>query len=84
MKNIILKSQPVLFFECISDKDSLQIYSFLHDNNYSIFIVDDIENSIEETYEVLPIFDNTDQLIHQKINRIAVPDSKINLLKQFI
>ena len=84
MKNIILKSQPVLFFECISDKDSTQIYSFLCSNNYRIFIVDDIENSINETYEVLPIFDNANKLVHQKINRIAVPNSNIDLLNQFI
>ena len=71
----------MIFFECVTKNYNSEIYLFLKNHGYKIFIVDDIEGLLIETNEVLPILDQNQMIIHQKINRIAIPKDKVDLLK---
>ena len=83
MEKTISMSNPLILFECMSKNDNKEIYSFLKTHGYRIFIIDDNENQLEEIDEVNPILDDNNNLIHHKINRIAVPKRNVDLLKPF-
>lgn len=81
MTKTLIASRPIIFFECVTKNYNSEIYLFLKNHGYKIFIVDDIEGLLIETNEVLPILDQNQMIIHQKINRIAIPKDKVDLLK---
>ena len=82
MKQALIESQPVIFFECMSKRNNYEIESFLNELDYTIFIIDDWDGSIKETKTLYPIFDNNNNILHQKINRLAIHKTKIDLLNQ--
>ena len=78
--NTIKKSNPIIFFECISSKNNTEIELFLKKEKYTIFIVDDFKGSTKQTNKVSPILDLNNNIIHDQINRVALPKSKIDLI----
>ena len=82
MSETIQLSNPIIFFECMSLKDNTEIEFFLKKEKYIIFIIDDIEGSINLTESLFPIFDSNNKIIHKKINRIAVPENKVDMFNK--
>ena len=80
MLDTIKKSNPIIFFECISSKNNTEIELFLKKEKYTIFIVDDLKGSTKQTNKVSPILDLDNNIIHDQINRVALPKSKIDLI----
>ena len=84
MKQTLIESHPIIFFECMSLSNDSEIEIFLNELEYTIFSIDDWEGTIKETKFLYPIFDNNNNIIHQKINRLAAHKTKIDLLSQIL
>mgnify|MGYP001165672269 FL=1 len=84
MKQTLIESHPIIFFECMSLSNNSEIEIFLNELEYTIFSIDDWEGTIKETKILYPIFDNNNNIIHQKINRLAAHKTKIDLLSQIL
>ena len=78
----IKSSNPIIFFECMSQKNNTEIELFLKNKKYIIFIVNDIEGSINLVENLFPVFDKNNNIVHEKINRIAVPETKIDMFNK--
>ena len=84
MIETIKSSKPIIFFECISEKNNLEIETVLKSHDYSFFIIDDNEGFLEETENIIPILDNNNNIINRYINRLAIPKTKLNLIVEFL
>jgi FkbM family methyltransferase len=84
MIETIKSSKPIIFFECISEKNNLEIETVLKSHDYSFFIIDDTEGFIEKTENINPILDNNNNIINRYINRLAIPKPKLNLIVEFL
>lgn len=84
MIETIKSSKPVIFFECISEKNNREIETVLKSHGYSFFIIDDIEGFLEKTENINPILDNNNNIINRYINRLAIPKTKLNLIIEFL
>jgi len=80
MIDTIKSSKPIIFFECISEKNNLEIETVLKSHDYSFFIIDDTEGFLEKTENINPILDNNNNIINRYINRLAIPKTKLNLI----
>lgn len=80
MKKTIVESNSIIFFECMSKSNNSEIETFLRELEYNLYIIDDLEGTIKETKTLFPIFDSNNNVVHQKINRLALHKTKINLL----
>ena len=84
MIETIKSSKPIIFFECISEKNNREIETVLKSHDYSFFIIDDNEGFLEETENIIPILDNNNNIINRYINRLAIPKTKLNLIVEFL
>ena len=84
MLETIINSKPLIFFECMSSKNNNEIELFLKNQNYEIFIINDLNGFIEKTNKIYPIFDENKIIIHETINRIAVPKSKLKSILEIL
>ena len=84
MIETIKSSKPIIFFECISEKNNLEIETVLKSHDYSFFIIDDTEGFLEKTENINPILDNNNNIINRYINRLAIPKPKLNLIVEFL
>ena len=84
MLETIELSDPIIFFECMSLKNNIEIELFLKNKNYSIFIINDIKGTIKLTEKLLPIFDSNNNIVHETINRIAVSKLKIDMFNKIL
>lgn len=84
MIETIKSSKPIIFFECISEKNNREIETVLKSHDYSFFIIDDKEGFLEETENIIPILDNNNNIINRYINRLAIPKTKLNLIVEFL
>ena len=84
MIETIKSSKPIIFFECISEKNNLEIETVLKSHDYSFFIIDDTEGFLEKTENINPILDNNNNIINRYINRLAIPKTKLNLIVEFL
>ncbi|MDC1034982.1 FkbM family methyltransferase [Alphaproteobacteria bacterium] len=84
MIETIKSSKPIIFFECISEKNNLEIETVLKSHDYSFFIIDDTEGFLEKTENINPILDNNNNIINRYINRLAIPKTKLNLIIEFL
>ena len=84
MIDTIKSSKPIIFFECISEKNNLEIETVLKSHDYSFFIIDDTEGFLEKTENINPILDNNNNIINRYINRLAIPKTKLNLIIEFL
>jgi FkbM family methyltransferase len=84
MIETIKSSKPIIFFECISEKNNREIETVLKSHGYSFFIIDDIEGFLEKTENINPILDNNNNIINRYINRLAIPKTKLNLIIEFL
>ena len=84
MIETIKSSKPIIFFECIAEKNNREIETVLKSHDYSFFIIDDNEGFLEETENIIPIFDNNNNIFNRYINRLAIPKTKLNLIVEFL
>jgi len=84
MIETIKSSKPIIFFECISEKNNLEIETVLKSHDYSFFIIDDTEGFLEKTENINPILDNNNNIINRYINRLAIPKTKLNLIIELL
>jgi hypothetical protein len=84
MIETIKSSKPIIFFECISEKNNLEIETVLKSHGYSFFIIDDTEGFLEKTENINPILDNNNNIMNRYINRLAIPKTKLNLINEFL
>jgi len=84
MIDTIKSSKPIIFFECISEKNNLEIETVLKSHDYSFFIIDDTEGFLEKTENINPILDNNNNIINRYINRLAIPKTKLNLIIELL
>ena len=84
MIETIKSSKPIIFFECISEKNNREIETVLKSHDYSFFIIDDTEGFLEKTENINPILDNNNNIINRYINRLAIPKTKLNLIIEFL
>ncbi len=82
MKQTLIESKPTIFFECMSKKNNSEIETFFRELKYNFYIIDDWEATIKETKTLSPILDSKNNVIHQKINRLAIHKDKFNSLSQ--
>ena len=82
MEETINLSKPIIFLECMSERYNREIESFLKYHDYIFFIIDDLKGLLKETGNITPIFDDNNNIIHQCINRIAIPRININLIAE--
>lgn len=75
MKGIIAVAKPIIFFECIGASGAA-VQALLEPFRYRFFEIDDELGTIDPVATVRPYFDADGQPIHNRANRIAVPESK--------
>ncbi len=75
-RSLIKNSRPIILFECTSH-DEKNIISNIF-NNYTLYVVDELANSLVKTFEIKPYLDKQQKIDMNKINRIFIPNEKIS------
>ena len=70
---ILEKSKPIVFFECIEENAGLLVESFLIPRGYRFYMLDDIQETLSEVFEVRPSRNPDGSLDMARLNRVAVP-----------
>jgi FkbM family methyltransferase len=77
MSNIIKKSFPTIFFECINLSAGFEIFSELSPLGYSFYEIDDFHCTLKRVDDVKPKFDDLGFPNMNTLNRIAVKDQNL-------
>ncbi len=80
MAGIIQNARPVIFFECIDAAAGKAVQDGLQPNDYVFYEIDDDANTIAATESVVPRLDDDGRPLMNRLNRIAIPREKVDLL----
>lgn len=69
--NQILKTNPIVFFECINSESGKRVQEILSQYKYHFYEIDDLKGSIEAVDKIVAHFDKDNKILMSRINRIA-------------
>ena len=76
MAGVLLKSRPILLFECIDKEVGMAVKEILLEYNYNFYLVDEVNGKVMPVDEIEPIFGQDGRPVFHLLNRIACPDNK--------
>ena len=76
MAGVLLKSRPILLFECINKEVGLAVKEILLEYDYNFYLVDEVNGKVMPVDEIEPIFGQDGRPVFHLLNRIACPDNK--------
>ena len=77
MSGVLLKSRPILLFECIDKEVGTAVKEILLEYDYNFYLVDEVNGKVIPVDEIEPIFGQDGRPVFHLLNRIACPDNKI-------
>ena len=76
MAGVLLKSRPILLFECIDKEVGIAVKEILLEYDYKFYLVDEVNGKVMPVDEIEPIFGQDGRPVFHLLNRIACPDNK--------
>ena len=76
MEGVLLKSRPILLFECIDKEVGTAVKEILLEYDYNFYLVDEVNGKVIPVDEIEPIFGQDGRPVFHLLNRIACPDNK--------
>ena len=76
MAGVLLKSRPILLFECIDKEVGMAVKEILLEYDYNFYLVDEVNGKVMPVDEIEPIFGQDGRPVFHLLNRIACPDNK--------
>ena len=76
MAGVLLKSRPILLFECIDKEVGTAVKEILLEYDYNFYLVDEVNGKVMPVDEIEPIFGQDGRPVFHLLNRIACPDNK--------
>ena len=67
----ILQNGPTIFFECIDSKSGHLVHEILSKYNYHFYEIDDLTGSVTAVKNIVAHYDENNQILMNRINRIA-------------
>jgi FkbM family methyltransferase len=77
MLDIVKKSRPIIFLECIDETSSAEVSLKLSNLGYSFFLIDDITGEVSKVKSITAELDSSGKIIMHRLNRIAMPDDRL-------
>lgn len=72
-EDIITKSKPIIFIECVEREASSRTESVLNNYAYEYYMVEDNQERIRKVRNLTPEYDDNGNIDMQRLNRIAIP-----------
>ncbi len=82
--DIIERDKPTFILESVHLDSSKVSESFLKDRGYVFFMIDDNSGHVEEVERLEPTFNDSGSINMERLNRLAVHSSKIQLLNTIL
>ena len=76
MAGVLLKSRPILLFECIDKEVGMAVKEILLEYDYKFYLVDEVNGKVMPVDEIEPVFGQDGRPVFHLLNRIACPDNK--------